>query len=87
MTKFALGDFESALTSLNKCKDMSRHIQNLRLNLDSLICISKIKHRLKNKDSIAEEKEIFNEALNFAQNLGDKKYELNCIASLGILDG
>ena len=40
-----------------------------------------------NDESVAEEKEIFQEALNYAKDLGDKKYELNCIASLGILDG
>ena len=84
-----MGDFDTALASLNKCKDMSRHIHNLRLNLDSLICISNIKHRMKNtnEESVAEEKVIFQEALNYAKDLGDKKYELNCIASLGILDG
>lgn len=32
-------------------------------------------------------KEIFHEALDFAQQLDDSKYMVNCIASLGILEG
>lgn len=90
ITKSGMGDFENALSSLTKCKDMSRHIQNLRLNLDSLICISNIRHKMRTQtdtDSAETEKEIFKEALDYAINLGDKKYELSCIASLGILDG
>lgn len=85
-----MGDYETALTNLTKCKDMSRHINNLRLNLDSLICISNIKFKMKNELNSAvpvDAKDLFNEAMQYAEELDDSKYSLNCIASLGILDG
>lgn len=72
---------------------MSRHIKNVRLNLDSIICLSRIKCKpTQHEDSqIAthprEVGELFKEALDFAQKLGDKKYTTSCIASLGILSG
>lgn len=86
ITKAAMGDNETALNSLTKCKDMSRHIDNLRLNLDSLICISNIKFRMKNSKNQGA-KELFKEALSYAEELDDHKYTLNCVASLGILEG
>lgn len=69
---------------------MSRHINNLRLNLDSLICISNIKFKMKNEDipvDPVDAKDLFHEALEYAEELDDSKYSLNCLASLGILDG
>ena len=82
-----MGDYETALDSLNKCKEMSRHIDNLRLNLDSLICISNIRYKMKNKESKQEAEDLFKEALSYAEQLDDDKYSLNCVASLGILEG
>jgi hypothetical protein len=85
-----MGDFESGLSNLSKCKEMSSYINNLRLNLDSLICISNIKFKMKNEENSSvhiDAKEIFHEALDFAQQLDDSKYMVNCIASLGILEG
>lgn len=85
-----MGDYETALINLTKCKDMSRHINNLRLNLDSLICISNIKFKMKNEDipvDPVDAKDLFHEALEYAEELDDSKYSLNCLASLGILDG
>jgi hypothetical protein len=70
---------------------MSKHIKNLRLNLDALICISKIKYKSnkgdEEKSQVEDAEQLFNEALGFATKLGDKKYALNCIASLGIMNG
>lgn len=93
LTYSKLGDTELAVEYLEKCKDMSRHIKNVRLNLDALICLS----RIKCKPSQAEDSQVathpkevgglFKEALDFAQKLGDKKYTTSCIASLGILTG
>lgn len=92
LTLAELGETEEALKHLEKCKEMSRHIKNFRLNLDALICLSRIKCKSSGKEATkaqdpAEAGQMFKEALDYAQKLGDKKYASNCLASLGILRG
>lgn len=93
LTYAKLSDTDQAMSYLEKCKDMSRHIKNVRLNLDSIICLSRIKCKPTQHENsqIAthpkEVSELFKEALDYAQKLGDKKYTTSCIASLGILSG
>ena len=65
---------------------MSQQINNVRLNLDSIICISKIrskKQQTQNNESI----ELFEEAFDYAKALGDQKYAMNCLCNLGIMEG
>ena len=93
LTYAKIGDTDQAVSYLEKCKDMSRHIKNIRLNLDALICLSRIKCKpLQREESqingdSKEVGDLFREALDFAKKIGDKKYTTNCIASLGILAG
>lgn len=93
LTYAKLSDTEQAISHLEKCKDMSRHIKNVRLNLDALICLSRIKCKPAQKEDsqiYGDSKEVgdlFMEALDYAKKIGDKKYTTSCIASLGILAG
>lgn len=93
LTYAKLGDTDQAVSYLEKCKDMSRHIKNIRLNLDALICLSRIKCKPVQREESQiqpdskEVGELFREALDYAKKIGDKKYTTNCIASLGILAG
>lgn len=93
LTYAKIGDIDQAVSYLEKCKDMSRHIKNVRLNLDALICLSRIKCKPSPKEDsqiYGEPKEVgdlFKEALDYAKKIGDKKYTTSCIASLGILAG
>jgi len=64
---------------------MSQQINNLRLNLDSIICISKIRSK-KNQGS-NNSQELFEEAFEYAKTLGDHKYAMNCLCNLGIMEG
>ena len=112
-----LGKSTDALAHLEKCKEMSRHIKNFRLNLDSLILISRLKYspsamsnslvdpntsqhghdnqhhgadtsQQHNTSTVPKDaSDLFQEALDYAKKLGDKKYATSCIASLGILKG
>lgn len=96
ITYYELNQANAAIESLEKCLEMSRFLKNFRLNLDCLICLSKIKNALAKREKTnlnrsdekeEQEKQIYKEALKFAEKVGDKQYALNCVASIGIMDG
>jgi len=80
------GRKDEGLEFLEKCKNMSRQINNLRLNLDSIICISKIRSK-KQQEQVNDSQELFEEAFDYAKTLGDHKYAMNCLCNLGIMEG
>lgn len=90
-----LGDEQLAADHLERCKETSRHIKNFRLNLDALICLSRLrcKPQTRNNNSSLmrsdpkEAASLLNEALDYAHKLGDSKYARSCVASLGIMAG
>ena len=88
-----MGEEQKATSHLEKCKETSRHIKNFRLNLDALICLSRLKCRPPNRSEKVEKGDpmeaagLFREALEYAHKLGDAKYARSCVSSLGIMAG